>query len=64
MAGDRPDHRLEIAFDRETGLLSLLVESFAGTVTRRVEATELAPDAAIAESAFAIAVPGDATAIY
>lgn len=64
MAGDRPDHRLEIAFDRETGLLSALVESFGGTVTRRVEATELAPDAAIPESAFAIAVPGDAASIY
>lgn len=64
MAGDRPDHRLEVAIDRETGLLSLLVESFGGTVTRRVEATELAPDAAIPESAFTVAVPGDASSIY
>jgi hypothetical protein len=64
MAGDRPDHRLEVAVDRETGLLSLLVESFGGTVSRRVEATELAPDAAIPESAFAVAVPGDASSIY
>ncbi len=64
MAGDRPDHRLEVAFDRETGLLSLLVESFGGTVTRRVEATELAPDAAIPDSAFSVAIPGDAFSIY
>jgi len=64
MAGDRPDHRLEVAFDRETGLLSRLVESFGGTVTRWVEATELAPDASIPESAFAVAVPGDASSIY
>jgi hypothetical protein len=64
MAGDRPDHRLEVAFDRETGLLSRLVESFGGTVTRQVAATELAPDASIPESAFAIAVPGDAGSIY
>ncbi len=64
MAGDRPDHRLEVAFDRETGLLSLLVESLGGTVTRRVEATELAPDAAIPESAFTVAIPGDASSIY
>jgi len=64
MAGDRPDHRLEVAVDRETGLLSLLVESFGGTVSRRVEATELAPDAAIPESAFSVAVPGDASSIY
>jgi hypothetical protein len=64
MAGDRPDHRLEVAFDRETGLISLLVESFGGTVTRRVEATELAPDAAIPDSVFAVAVPADAASIY
>jgi hypothetical protein len=64
MAGDRPDHRLQVAFDRETGLLALLVESFGGAVTRRVEATELTPDAAIPESAFAVAVPEDARSIY
>ncbi len=64
MAGDRPDHRLEVAFDRETGLLSLLVESFGGTVTRRVEATELAPDAPIPDSAFTVAIPADAGSIY
>jgi len=64
MAGDRPDHRLEVAFDRETGLLSLLVESFGGTVTRRVEATELSPDAVIPASAFSVAVPQDAGSIY
>ena len=64
LAGDRPDHRLQVAFDRETGILSLLVESFGGTVTRRVEATELTPDAVIPESAFAVAVPGDAGSIY
>jgi len=64
MAGDRPDHRLGGAFDRETGLLSLLVESFGGTTTRRVEATGLTPDATIPDSAFSVAVPGDAGSIY
>ncbi len=64
LAGDRPDHQLDVAFDRETGLLLLLVESFGGTVTRRVEATELTPDAAIPDSAFAVAVPEDASSIY
>lgn len=64
MDADRPDHRLQVAFDRETGLIALLVESFGGTVTRRVEATELSPDASIPESAFTVAVPGDARSIY
>ncbi len=64
MAGDRPDHRIEIAVDRETGVLMLLVELFGGTVTRRAEATELTPDAVIPDSAFSVAVPGDASMIY
>jgi outer membrane lipoprotein-sorting protein len=64
MAGDRPDHRIEIAVDRETGVLALLVESFGGVATRRVEATELAPDAAIPDSAFSMAIPADASLIY
>lgn len=64
IAGDRPDHRLEVAIDRETGLLALLEESFGSVVTRRVEAVELAPDAPIPDSAFAIAVPADALTIF
>jgi hypothetical protein len=64
LAGDRPDHRLEVAVDRETGLLALLVESFGGVVTRRAEATEIAPDAAIPAEAFSIATPANASLIY
>lgn len=64
MAGDRPDHRLDVAFDRETGVLALLVESFGDVVTRRVEATELSPDASIPDSAFSVAIPADASMIY
>jgi hypothetical protein len=64
MAGDRPDHRLDVAFDRETGLMALLVESFGEAVTRRVEATEIAPDATIPDSAFSIAIPADAAMIF
>ena len=33
-------------------------------MTRRVEATELAPDAAMPDSAFSVAIPGDASSIY
>ena len=64
LVGDRPDHRIEIAVDRETGLLVLLVEWFGDVVTRRVEATELAPDATIPDSAFSVAIPSDASMIY
>jgi hypothetical protein len=64
MAGDHPDHRLEVAVDRETGVLARLVESFGDAVTRCVEATELAPDAAIPESAFSVAIPDDAAHLF
>jgi hypothetical protein len=64
LAGDRPDHRIEIAIDRETGVMLLLVERFGDVVTRHVEATELAPDAAIPDSAFSVAIPEDASLIY
>jgi hypothetical protein len=64
LAGDRPDHHLDVAFDRETGLLLLLVESFGGAVTRRVEATEVTPGAVVPASAFTVAVPEDASSIY
>ncbi len=64
LAADRPDHRLEVAFDRETGLLVRLVESFGEIVTRRAEATELAPDAPIPDTAFSIAIPADAATIF
>ena len=64
LPADRPDHRLELSVDRETGLIALLVESFGGRVTRRVEATELAPNAPIPEAAFVLAIPEDAASIY
>ena len=64
LPADRPDHLLEIGVDRETGLIALLVESFGGRVTRRVEATEMTPDAPIPDTAFTLAIPGDAASIY
>ena len=64
MAGDHPDHRLQVAVDRETGLLTLLVESFGDVVPRRVEATEIGPDAALPDSAFSVAIPADAATIF
>ncbi len=64
MAGDRPDHSLTVAVDRETGLIVRLVERFGDVPSRVVEATTLEPDASIPESAFVVRVPADASAIY
>jgi hypothetical protein len=64
LPADRPDHRLLIAVDVETGVIARLVESFGPTVARRVEATALEPDATIPASAFSIAVPPSTASIY
>ena len=64
MAGDRPDHRLALAVDRETGLVARLEESYGADRSRLVVATELAPDAPVPDSAFSLSVPADASTIY
>lgn len=64
MAGDRPDHRLSLAVDRETGLVARLEERYGALPSRLVIATELAPDAPIPDSAFALSIPSDASQIY
>ncbi len=64
LAGDRGDHRVVIAADRETGLLTGLAEYFTDQPTRVVVATELAPDAAIPDAAFTLHAPDDAASIY
>jgi hypothetical protein len=47
---DRPDFRMEVAFDRETGVIVRLVESIGGEVTRHAEVTVLQPDAPLTAS--------------
>ena len=64
MAGDRPDHRLVLAVDRETGLVARLEERFGAVTTRLVTATEMAPDTPIPDSAFTLAIPATAATIY
>ena len=50
IAADRPDHQLQVAFDRETGLILRLVETIGGEVTRDAVVTSLVPDAALTPS--------------
>ncbi len=64
MAGDRPDHRLSLAVDRETGLVARLEERFGAVPSRLVTATELSPDASIPDSAFSLNIPPGAALIY
>ena len=64
MTADRPDHRLVLAIDRETGLVARLEERYGADVTRLVAATELAPDASIPDTAFTLAIPASTAMIY
>ena len=64
MAGDRPDHRLVLAVDRETGLIARLEERFGRVTSRLVTATEMAPDTSIPDTAFSLAIPSTAAMIY
>jgi hypothetical protein len=64
MAGDRPDFRIEIAVDRETGVILRLAETMGGVVTRRATVTEIAPDASLAPSAFEFVFPTGTTMRY
>jgi hypothetical protein len=64
IAADRPDHHLQVAFDRETGVILRLVETIAGEVTREAAVTSLVPDAELSPAAFTFSFPSGATLIY
>ena len=64
LAGDRPDYHVQVAFDRVDGLITRLVESMGGAVTR--EATVLAYDTnlALPDSTFQLSVPEGTNLLY
>jgi hypothetical protein len=64
IAGDRPDHRIDIAVDRATGLIVRLIETIAGGVTRHAEVTDLVPDASLPPTAFEFVFPTGTTMLY
>lgn len=64
MAGDRPDHRLELAVDRATGVILRLVEIIGDTETRHAQVDDFAPDAPLPPSAFEFVFPTGTTMLY
>jgi hypothetical protein len=64
LAGDRPDFRVSIAVDRETGVIVRLIESLGGEITRQAEVVELSPDVPLAASTFDFAFPTGTTMLY
>jgi hypothetical protein len=62
--GDRPDYRVDIAVDRETGMILRLAESVTGGVTRDAEATDVALDAPLPPTAFDFVFPTGTTMLF
>jgi len=64
LTGDRPDFRLVVGVDRETGVIVRLIETIGGTVARHADVTDLAPDAPLPPSAFEFDFPSGTTMLY
>jgi outer membrane lipoprotein-sorting protein len=64
IAADRPDHHLQVSFDRETGAILRLVESIGGDTTRDATVVDFAPDATLSPETFDFTFPADATLVY
>lgn len=61
---DRPDYHIQVAVDRETGLIVRLAESVGGELTRVATAVLLDPDAPIQPSTFDLELPEGTTTLY
>jgi outer membrane lipoprotein-sorting protein len=61
---DRPDYHVQVAADRLDGIVTRLVESVAGEVTRVAEVTYLEPDAALPPTTFVFDFPEGTTLLY
>ncbi|HEY6058000.1 MAG TPA: hypothetical protein VIV06_08205 [Candidatus Limnocylindrales bacterium] len=64
VSADRPDHRLTIAVDRETGVIVRLVEQIGGVATRDAEVVSLEPNATLPPSTFEFEFPSGTTMIF
>jgi hypothetical protein len=61
---DRPDHWLEVGVDAQTGMILLLAEHVADSISRHAEAIDVRLDEDIPDSAFALHVSADTRRIY
>jgi outer membrane lipoprotein-sorting protein len=61
---DRPDVRIELTVDRDTGVIVGLVETVGGLETRHAETADFAPDAPLPPSAFDFRFPADARMLF
>ena len=61
---DRPDYHVQIGVDREVGLITALVESVGGEITRDAKAVYVEPDAALPGTTFEFDFPEGTTLLY
>jgi hypothetical protein len=64
VAADRPDFHVQIAVDRETGVILRLIETIAGQVTRHAEVVAFAPNAPLPATSFEFEFPPDTTMMF
>ncbi len=64
MSADRPDHRFDLAVDRQLGVILRLVETIGASVTRDAEVTDLEPDAPLPPTAFDFVFPTGTTMLF
>jgi hypothetical protein len=62
--GDRPDYRIDVAVDRDLGVILRLIERVGGTVTRDAEVTEIGADAPLPPTAFDFVFPTGTTMLF
>ena len=63
-AADRPDFHIQVAVDRADGVITRLVETIGGDVTREAVVTALEPDAPLAPGTFDFAFPDGTTMLF
>lgn len=61
---DRPDFHIQVVVDRLEGVITRLVETIGGDVTREAVVTSLEPDAPLPPSAFEFEFPEGATMLF
>lgn len=64
LVSDRPDHRLRLTVDRETGVILRLVDTIGGGLGRDAEVVVFEPDAPLPPSAFEFTFPTGTTMLY
>ncbi len=64
VTADRPDHHLQVWVDRETGIISRLMETIGGQVTRDALVTSLEPDVTLPIGALDFRFPSDARRLF